>query len=75
MTFFSVSCSGATKTPNEKDTTAPSNPSYIIAGQSELMEIRNDNVPYFTAADYEKARNGYFMELSSLDKLGRVGSN
>lgn len=71
---LSISCSGATKTPTENNTSS-TNPSYIIAGQSDLLEIRNDNVPYFTAADYEKARGGYFMELSPLDELGRVGSN
>ena len=64
-----ISCSGSTKQP------ANTGVSYIIAGQSDLLEIRNNNVPYFTAADYEKARGGYFMELSPLDELGRVGSN
>ena len=71
---LSISCSGATKTPTENNTSS-TNPSYIIAGQSDLLEIRNDNVPYFTAADYEKARSGYFIQLSPLDELGRVGSN
>ena len=64
-----ISCSGSTKQP------ANTGISYIIAGQSNLLEIKNDNVPYFTAADYEKAMAGYFMELSPLDELGRVGSN
>lgn len=57
------------------DTPSPGNRPYIIAGTSDLMEIRNDNVPYFTASDYEKASEGYFMELSPLDSLGRVGAN
>lgn len=108
--LFSVSCSGASKTPEDVTTpttptetpsqpgTAPDTPSqpspdepsdpgtgeetpsdpetvYVIAGQADLMEIRNDNVPYFTSADYEKAEAGYFMELSPLDSLGRVGAN
>ncbi len=66
LLFITVSCSNENKKPI---------PSYIIDGQSELMEIRNDNVPYFTQSDYEKASKGYFMELSPLDELGRVGSN
>ena len=58
----------------------PSEPSvddkpYIKVGTSELVEIRNDNEPYFTEIEYLKAAEGYFMELSSLDALGRVGSN
>ena len=59
----------------------PSNPTvdddkpYIKAGTSDLVEIRNDNDPYFTDVEYLKAANGYFMELSPLDDLGRVGSN
>ena len=58
----------------------PSEPSvddkpYIKVGTSELVEIRNDNEPYFTEIEYLKAADGYFMELSSLDALGRVGSN
>ena len=58
----------------------PSEPSvddkpYIKVGTSELVEIRNDNEPYFTEIEYLKAAEGYFMELSSLDVLGRVGSN
>ena len=47
----------------------------IKAGTSELVEIRNDNDPYFTDVEYLKAADGYFMELSPLDVLGRVGSN
>lgn len=55
----------------------PSEPSvedkpYIKVGTSELVEIRNDNEPYFTEIEYLKAADGYFMELSSLDALGRV---
>lgn len=58
----------------------PSEPSvedkpYIKVGTSELVEIRNDNNPYFTEIEYLKAADGYFMELSPLDVLGRVGSN
>ena len=45
----------------------------IIAGTSELLEIVNDNVPYFTESDYARAAAGYFLELSPLDRLGRVG--
>ncbi len=63
LLFITVSCSNENKKPI---------PSYIIDGQSELMEIRNDNVPYFTQSDYEKASKGYFMKLSPLDELGRV---
>ncbi|MDD7254414.1 DNA/RNA non-specific endonuclease [Bullifex porci] len=63
-----------TKEDEEENTPTDTN-KYIISGQSDLLEIRNDNVPYFTAADYGKARSGYFMELSPLDELGRVGSN
>ena len=48
---------------------------YIKVGTSKLVEIRNDNEPYFTEIEYLKAAEGYFMELSSLDALGRVGSN
>lgn len=47
--------------------------SNIIAGTSELLEIVNDNVPYFTESDYARAAAGYFIELSPLDRLGRVG--
>ena len=48
---------------------------YIKDGTSELVEVRNNNVPYFTEEEYLKAQEGYFMELSLLDTLGRVGSN
>ena len=57
------------------DPTVNDDKPYIKAGTSELVEIRNDNDPYFTDVEYLKAADGYFMELSPLDVLGRVGSN
>ena len=57
------------------DPTVNDDKPYIKAGTSELVEIRNDNDPYFTDVEYLKAAVGYFMELSPLDVLGRVGSN
>ena len=64
--------------PEEEKPSDPTNDvdkPYIKVGTSELVEIRNDNEPYFTEIEYLKAADGYFMELSSLDALGRVGSN
>lgn len=41
----------------------------------ELVTILNNDVPYFTQEDYDyAARTGYFIELSELDALGRVGT-
>ena len=57
------------------DTTVDDDKPYIKVGTSELVEIRNDNDPYFTDVEYLKAAEGYFLELSPLDILGRVGSN
>ena len=57
------------------DQTVDDEKPYIKVGTSELVEIRNDNDPYFTDVEYLKAAEGYFMELSPLDALGRVGSN
>ena len=42
--------------------------------KDQLVTVLNDNVPYFSAEEKEKAqKRGYFIELSSLDDLGRVG--
>lgn len=48
---------------------------YIKEGTSNLVEVRNGNEPYFTEVEYLKAEEGYFIELTPLDELGRVGSN
>lgn len=54
---------------------APDDKPYIKVGTSKLVEVRNGNDPYFTEAEYLRASEGYFMELSLLDTIGRVGSN
>ena len=56
------------------DPTVNDDKPYIKAGTSELVEIRNDNDPYFTDVEYLKAADGYFMELSPFDVLGIVVS-
>lgn len=65
VSVFPIVCFGA----SVSDESRPN----IIEGTADLMEIVNDNVPFFTESDYAKAASGYFIELSPLDSLGRVG--
>ena len=52
----------------------PSDGSGNNLNNRELVTVLNDNVPFFSAEDYEYAEEtGYFVELSPLDELGRTG--
>ena len=60
--------------PGIQDPDKP-NPPIGEPSSGEMYEIRNGNEPYFSSSDYQKAEGGYFIELSSLDSMGRVGVN
>lgn len=67
-----VSCSGTIKEGEKKEESGSGSNDEVQ--KLPLYEIRNDNTPYFTEADYsEAAEKGYFIYLSPLDEYGRAG--
>lgn len=55
-------------------TGTPSDSAGSNLNDRELVTVLNDNEPYFDAKDYAYAQEtGFFIELSELDGLGRVG--
>lgn len=54
---------------------APSDGAGNDMNDRDLVTVLNGNEPYFSAADYAYAQEtGYFIEVSELDGLGRVGT-
>ena len=41
---------------------------------TETFYFINDNIPQFTESEKSRAAGGYFIDLSELDSLGRVGA-